>query len=149
MTQDVLLEQIDPGIFDLVIAYSVLDTVLGFETAIIVSLLSDARASAATVTIPSRRGGWVGNIETADTGRQYGSRLWTFNQARLTDGILNDISVAAQESLAWMIQDGVAKSVSAVAVQSDTREATINIAIVTPAGTEERYSLKWRQTGAI
>lgn len=149
MTQDVRLIEIATGVFDLVVVDSVLDTVDGFETAIMVSLLSDARASAANVLTPSKRRGWVANILTADTGRQYGSRLWTFHQARLTPGILNDISIAAQESLNWMVQDGIAKSVSTTAVKTGIKEVNIDINIITPTGTEERYAFTWRQTGAI
>ena len=149
MSQDIMLENIGAGIFDLVVVDNVLSTVTGFETAILVSLLSDARASSSSVGLPSRRRGWVGNIETADTGRQFGSRLWTFHQARLTESTLNGLSVAAQEALSWMIEDGIARSVSAVAEKTDISEATIEIVIVTPVGSEERYAFTWRQTGAI
>ena len=149
MNQDVRLVRKNDGLFDLNVSENVLETVDGLETAIIVSLLTDARAPASQVQTPSRRRGWVGNIVTADSGRQLGSRLWTFYQSRLTDAVLNDISVAAQESLNWMVEDGLAKSVVASALRNDSRSVTVNIAITTIEGKEQRYAVLWRQTGDI
>lgn len=149
MNQDLRISKNDGGLFDLVLSNQSFETVDGFETAIIISLLTDARASAAAVQTPSRRRGWIGNILTADNGRQLGSRLWTFEQARLTVAVLNDLSVAAQESLAWMVEDGIAKSVNASAEKINDRQVNVLVVIVTIEGKEKRYSVLWRQTGAI
>lgn len=149
MTQDVKLVRTSQGIFDLAISNNVLDTVDGLETAIIVSLGTDARAPASTVQTPSRRRGWVGNILTADSGRQLGSLLWTFKQARLTPAVLNDLGVAAENALSWMIEDGLAKSVQASVSKTDLRSVSVNILIVTPEGKELRYAFLWRQTSVI
>lgn len=149
MSQDVRLVRKDDGLFDLQVSNNVLETVDGFETAIIVSLLTDARAPSSAVQTPSRRRGWVGNVLNAASGRQLGSRLWLYKQARLTDAVLNNITVAAQESLNWMIEDGIAKSVAATALKNDLRSVTVNIVITTVKGKEERYAVLWRQTGGI
>lgn len=149
MNQDVRLIRKSDGLYDLTVSNSVLDTVDGLETAIIISLLTDARAPSSSVQTPSRRRGWVGNIVNADSGRQLGSRLWTFYQSRLTDAVLNDIVVAAQESLNWMVEDGLAKSVAASVLRNDVRSVTVNIAITTIEGKEQRYAVLWRQTGDI
>lgn len=149
MTQDLQFAKNSDGLFDLVLEGQQFTEVDGLETAILVSLLTDARVPESVVKTPSRRRGWVGNIQTSDTGRQLGSRLWTFEQARITQGTLNDMSVAAEEALAWMVQDFVAKSVSASAVQIDTRTVNIIILIVTIEGKEKQYSVLWRNTGGI
>lgn len=149
MTQDVRIVRKDDGLFDLNVTDGAFETVDGFETAIIISLFTDARASSSVVQTPSRRRGWVGNILTADTGLELGSRLWTFEQARLTEATLNDISVAAQESLAWMVERNQAKAVSATALRTGLRNVTINVSIVTIQGKEERYAVLWRRTGDI
>lgn len=149
MNQDVRIITRDDGLFDLSIVNSAFDTIEGFETAIIVSLFTDARAPSSVVQTPSRRRGWVGNILTADSGLQLGSRLWTFEQARLTPATLNDIAVAAQESLSWLVDRNQAKSISATAVRSGLRDVTINVSIVTIQGKEERYAVLWRRTGDI
>jgi len=149
MSQDVQLVRKSDGLFDLVVSNNVLETIDGFETAIIVSLLTDARAPSSSVQTPSRRRGWVGNILTAASGRELGSRLWLFSQSRLTDAILNDLAVAAQESLNWMIEDGIAKSVAATVLKTGLRSVTVNIVITTIEGKEQRYAVLWRQTGEL
>ena len=149
MAQDVRLIRNEHGIYDLGVVDHVFDTVSGLETAIVVSLFSNARAPASQIETPTKRGGWVGNILTSDTGRQVGSRLWTFDQSRLTPDIMNQVSVAAQESLSWMVEDGLAKTVNAQATKVAERKVTIDVQIVTITGKEERYSLLWRNTGAI
>ena len=149
MTQDVRLIRKDDGLFDLTVSNNILETVDGFETAIIVSLLTDARAPSSSVQSPSRRRGWVGNIITAASGRELGSRLWLFSQSRLTDAILNDLAIAAQESLNWMVEDGIAKSVVATVLKTDLRSVIVNITITTIEGKEQRYAVLWRQTGEL
>ena len=149
MNQDVRLIRKADGLFDLVVSNNILETVDGFETAIIVSLLTDARAPSSAVQTPSRRRGWVGNVLNAASGRQLGSRLWLYKQARLTDATLNNIAIAAQESLNWMIEDGLAKSVAATVLKNGLRSVTVNIVITTIEGKEQRYAVLWRQTGVI
>lgn len=149
MNQDVQLVKNADGLFDLAVSNNTLDTIDGFETAIIVSLLSDARAPSSSVQTPSRRRGWVGNILTAASGRELGSRLWLFSQSRLTDEILNDLAIAAQEALDWMIEDGIAKSVAATVLKNDLRGVTVTIVITTIEGKEQRYAILWRQTSEL
>ncbi len=149
MSQDVRIVRKDDGLFDLNVSNSAFETVDGFETAIIVSLFTDARAPSSVVKTPSRRRGWIGNILTANSGLELGSRLWTFEQARLTEPTLNDIAVAAQESLSWMVQRNQAKSVSATAEKTGLRDVTVNVSITTIQGKEERYSVLWRRTGDL
>ena len=149
MTQDVKLARKDDGLFDLAVSNNVLETIDGFETAIIVSLLTDARAPSSSVQTPSRRRGWVGNILTAASGRELGSRLWLYSQSRLTDAVLNELAVAAQESLNWMVEDGIAKSVAASVLKNDSRSVTVTIVITTVEGKEQRYAVLWRRTGEL
>lgn len=149
MSQDLQFAKNSDGLIDLVLDGQQFAKVDGLETAIQVSLLTDARAPESTVLTPSLRRGWVGNIDTADTGRQLGSLLWTFDQARLTPDILNSLALASEEALLWMIEDFVAKSVTAEAIQINTREVNIIISILTIEGKEKQYSILWRNTGVI
>ncbi len=149
MSQDVKISRNADGLFDLSVTNSVLETVDGLETAIIVSLATDARAPSSTVSTPTRRRGWVGNILQASTGRELGSILWTFDQSRLTASVLNDLAVAAQDCLQWMVEDNIAKSVAAGVEKTSARSVDVNILITTIEGRELRYSFIWRQTGVI
>jgi phage gp46-like protein len=149
MSQDLQFAKNSDGLIDLVLDGAKFAAVDGLETAIQVSLLTDARVPESTVITPSLRRGWVGNILNADTGRQIGSRLWIFDQSRITQEILNDMVLASEEALAWMVEDLVAKSVSASVVRRDARSVDIIILIMTIEGKQKQYSILWRSTGVI
>lgn len=152
MKQDVLLrKRQDPpfeGIYDLTIVDSVLESTAGMETSIIVSLFTDARASSDKVATAHNRRGWVGDILTVNIGRSLGSTLWVYEQSRITTNILNQIRVAAQEALDWLVEDGIAKTVIVSVQQVTGRGIVIFIEIETPQGKNQRYSAIWRATSA-
>lgn len=148
MTQDLRLTKSD-GIFDLALSGADFANVDGLETALIVSLFTDARAKPSQVKSPDRRRGWVGNILNAETGRQLGSRLWVYDQSRLTPDIMNAVAEEAKRCLFWMVQDGVARSVNAGVEKNSDRSINIVIDIVTASGENRRYELLWRSTGAL
>jgi len=82
-----------------------------FDTSLVVSLFTDRRASSSEVLLPESRRGWIGNEFTP--GFEIGSRLWLFEQARLTTETINDMISIVQESLRWLIDDNLALSTSA------------------------------------
>jgi len=146
MSQDILVKQDANGFFDLRVKDNDFESVDGFETAIIISLFTDARAPSANVESPERRRGWVGDILTAEIGRDLGSTLWLYEQSRITQNILNQIKQAARESLVWMVEDGIAKDVATAVRQTDTRAIEIDIIIKTLQNRVERFSVLWRRT---
>ena len=146
MKQDVVLNRGDNGLFDLQVADQDFDSVEGFETAITISIFTDSRAPSSSVPTPERRRGWIGDILTADVGRSLGSILWTYYQSRLTQSIINEIQIAAQDSLAWLIEDGMARDVSVTVENNTKRGIVVFIDILTPIGESKRYSIKWRST---
>jgi phage gp46-like protein len=90
------------------------------ETATIVSLFSDRRASddelnAYAIGAPKpelNRGLW---IDTFRSGIQYGSGIWLLLREKKTVETLSRFEGYSTDALQWMINDGVAKTVSAVA----------------------------------
>lgn len=152
MKQDVLLRERQDapfqGIYDLAVVNRVLESTDGMETALIVSLFTDARTSSDKVATAHNRRGWVGNILTANIGRSIGSTLWVYEQSRITTNILNQIRVAAQEALDWLVEDGIAKTVIVSVQQVTERGIVISIDIETPQGENQRYSAIWRATSA-
>jgi len=149
MVQDVILKRDDDGLFDLTIVDQDFGAVTGFETAMMVSLFTDSRASPADVLTPERRRGWVGDILTSSIGRALGSTLWIFEQARITQEILNQVAIAAQDSLNWMIEDGIARDVNATVEKNAKRGIVVNIEIVTLEGKNQRYAVLWRSTSNV
>ena len=86
------------------------------QTAVLISLFTDARANA-DVRLPAGqtdRRGWVGQ-EYLPRRQAWGSQLWTLYATKSTNQILAQAEFAAQEALAWMVADGLASRVAAQA----------------------------------
>lgn len=82
----------------------------GLETAIMVSLFSDRRASDSD-TLPWRSGdrrGWWGDTFRE---RELGSHLWWLSREPQRSDVLVSAVEYAREALAWLVDDGVADSV--------------------------------------
>lgn len=146
--QDVLIRANSDGLYDLVIEGNEFASANGFETAIPVSLFTDARAPAALVAEPQNRRGWIGNLMTASTLRQLGSILWALDQARITQETLNLARLEAQSSLQWMIDDGVALGVLVDVTRAARGSIIITIQITDTSNVVSRYQTLWRATDA-
>lgn len=74
------------------------------DTALIVSLFSDARADASEVSASNLRRGWWGS-EVSDISKDnFGSKLWLLSQARQTPTTLNKGINYARLALGWLTQ---------------------------------------------
>lgn len=149
MAQDVKLEKGVDDIFDIPVENSDLATVDGVETAVFVSLFTDARAPAGTVKDAFRRRGWSGNILTLQDGFELGGLLWTLDQARLTQNTLNEGEDVVRISLQWVIDDGIADTVEVAMEQTGTRQGTITIELFKGIEVVGRYTTVWLSTQPI
>ena len=145
--QDVLIRADANGLYDLVVDGNVFASAGGFETAIPVSLFTDARAPSALVSEPQNRRGWIVNLLTSSTMRQLGSILWVLDQARVTRETLNTARLAAQDAFQWMLDDGIALSVFVDVAQS-RNGILISINITDTSNVVNRYQTLWRATDA-
>jgi phage gp46-like protein len=90
------------------------------ETAVVISLFSDARAGVDDVLpddTPARdyrsdRRGWVGDAIPDIAGDVTGSKLWLLAREKQTEETRRRAETYARQALAWMIEDGIAKSVA-------------------------------------
>lgn len=146
--QDVLIRANSDGLYDFVIEGNEFASAGGFETAIPVSLFTDARAPAALVAEPQNRRGWIGNLMTASTMRQLGSILWALDQTRITQETLNLARLEAQSAFQWMLDDGVALGVLIDLSRSSSGGITITIQITDTSNVVSRYQTLWRATNA-
>lgn len=146
--QDVLIRANSDGLYDLVIEGNEFASAGGFESAIPVSLFTDARAPAALVAEPQNRRGWIGNLMTASTMRQLGSILWALDQTRITQETLNIARLEAQSALQWMVDDGVALGVLADVTRASQGSIVITIQITDTSNVVSRYQTLWRATDA-
>lgn len=93
-----------------------IETADQLNTALLMSLFCERRAAASEMPVPELRRGWIGNVATPEF--ELGSKLWLYEQARMTRSTLNGITAEALAGLNWLVEDGIALSVKA--------EATIN-----------------------
>lgn len=105
----------------------------GLETAVLISLFTDAP--------DGKRGGYWG--DTLDA-RPMGSLLWTYKRGKITDATLPDIKATCAQALQWMIDDGVAESVTVSVTRTGLYSVQIVVNIARP-GTKipAEYTYLW------
>jgi phage gp46-like protein len=146
--QDVLLEQDTYGKFDISFENGDLKKTSGLETALDVSIYTDARASSDLVPIPENQRGWLGNIVSPVTDRQLGGLLWLIDQRRLTQNTLNTAVDYARKSLNWLIKDQVAKNIEVTGEIVPRFGIELKIILTAINGqTETRFYKLWEVTG--
>lgn len=117
-----------------------------FDTATLMSLYCERRATPSEVPISKNRRGWIGNESTP--GFEIGSKLWLLDQSKLTRTVLNEASSYAETSLKWMVGDGYALSVSASARLDKNNTVSIDVVLERPNSSIERRNYKlWENTG--
>ena len=146
MTTDVVLKQTDEGYYDISFtADGDIETSQSLDTAILMSLFVEQRASASEMPESSRRRGWQGNESTP--GFQMGSKLWLFEQSKITRNMLSQIGSAVTESLKWMVDDSIAISATATGFFR-AGSAQIEVVLSRPSSpVEKRLYEIWNNTG--
>ena len=128
----------------------------GLETACLVSLFTDARASAddGLPYAGADRRGWWGDAFARDDGDGTGSKLWLLAREKALPATLAKARVAAEAATSWLKIDGIAASIEATAERLTARDAAtatlaIGVSIVRPSGpARERFDFVWAATGA-
>jgi phage gp46-like protein len=145
---DIDITQDAAGGFDFDIENGDIKSVEGFDTAIKVSLFTDARAPEAKVTKPENRRGWMPNLASPVENREMGGLLWLTEQRRLTQDSLNEAVDYARKSLLWFVQDGLAKDVTVTGEIVPRQGISLTIVITTLDGrTDTHYVPLWEVTG--
>lgn len=100
--------------FDFSVSNGDFDVDNGLMTAVLVSLFTDRRANDDDV-IPDgtndRRGSWQDQYLEVD-GDLMGSRLWLLDREKELTDVLQRAQTYAEEALAWLMEDGIVRSVS-------------------------------------
>lgn len=104
-----------------------LETDAGLETAVTISLYTDARASAEDGLADGQNPrGWWGEQFLEPAG-PLGSKLWILRRHNLTDDTVLLAADYAKEALAWMVTVRAALAVSATAERSRARRDMVLI----------------------
>ena len=108
----------------------------GMETAVILSLFTDARADDDDVlpVAGGDRRGWWGDAYADTPGDVMGSKLWLLEREKQTPDVLVRADQYAQDALAWMITDGVAATIDGTASFPAPGWWSLAIVITRPSG---------------
>lgn len=112
------------------------------QTAVLISLFTD-RVASPDDTIPDGSGdprGWWGDT---DPQRPIGSRLWLLDRSVQTAAVLSDANDYANEALRWLIDDGVATSVTVNAYFPKREMMGVEIQINRRDGSTVAMNFQW------
>ena len=145
MSVDAVLTETSDGFDFNIDANGDIETDNFFDTAIQMSLFCERRATDSEVGPSHKRRGWIGNEQ--GNGFEIGSKLWLFEQERVTRSLLSSIEKAALNGLQWLIDDGYATNIESDA-QLSTGRVTLNVTIERPnSKVEHRFFELWEKSG--
>ncbi len=117
----------------------------GFDGHLAYSLLGEKRATESEVLDSSLRRGWIGN-EFSEI--ENGSKIWLYEQERITRTVLNGVRDAALESIQWMAEYGIFEF-SSVEATFSSGNIVLRLQIQRPNSlSENRYFEMWNNTGS-
>lgn len=118
----------------------------GLQTAVLISLMSDAREDDLGATpsgLPADSRGWW-----ADTVRdRFGSKLWTLEREKRTQETLERAREFGVDALQWMIEDGIASLIQVTPSYDSFGRLILEIQIT--RGTARRYASLWAGTSQV
>ena len=146
MTTDVIIKKRGSGFYDIAFnAVGDIDTAQSLDTAILMSILAEVRAAPSEMAESHRRRGWIGNESTE--GIEMGSKMWLFEQARITGSNLSELSVIINNGLTWLVEQDTAISTSVTAFY---RNGIVQVEVVlvrASSAVEKRFFELWNNTG--
>ena len=133
--------------FDWAIAGAGLQEDAGLETAVMISLFTDRRSEnddALPGAKDDRRGWWADQFLDV-AGDKIGSRLWLLAREKQMPSVLVRTQEYAQEALAWLIEDGIARAVNVTAetVRQGVLGLTVEIARSPAPPAKFRFETFW------
>jgi phage gp46-like protein len=144
-----------PDGFDFVKGVGRLEVDDGLETAVLVSLFTDAPATddelAAAGLSRDQNRGWWGNDSVEVDGDVWGSKLWLLARAKRTDETLARATGYCTDAVAWMIADGLAAKIPFTAAwYGRTGFLVVSAQAWKPGDLQPRWRRLWNaQTGEL
>lgn len=117
-----------------------LDASSGFETPVTASLFTWGRSPNANVSEQGQRFGWWGDSYT--TKPPIGSLIWTLRRAKNSPETRRRLRSMCRDALAWMVADGIAKSITVEAERYALQAISLKISILRADG--GRWAGIWR-----
>lgn len=113
----------------------------GLESSILISLFSDRRVT--FEEIPDNQSdlrGWWGDAVDLTEDNKIGSKLWILLREKQTDETLARAKEYCEEALQWILDDGVAKSVTVTTAYPERGHLRISIDVEKPDGDKVKYA---------
>lgn len=122
----------------------------GLESAVLISLFTDRQADPSDVPKDMGLRGFWGDEFAEVEGDKIGSRLWVLlRSAKYTqDFRLKGIGFA-QESLKWMIDDGIAESIDVDIFEIKRGRVGIQVGIISPGEIAPGWVKAWEVSSAL
>lgn len=116
------------------------------DTALLMSIYCEQRASASEIPQPERRRGWIGNESTP--GFQIGSKIWLYEQARATRTTINGIKTAAENGLLWLINENALIDYTVEVGITNESQFFVNIVLFrSRSQTDNKFFTLWENSG--
>lgn len=118
----------------------------GLRTAVLISLFADARArSDDPLPQPGAdRRGWWGDAYADQPNDEIGSRLWLLDREKIVPSVLARALGYAEEALAWLTRDRIARAVDVAAEAQRPQTLAIAVGIDRPTGPDrQRFDFLW------
>lgn len=116
----------------------------GLETAVTISLFTDARATVEDdVPEGADLRGWWGARYLDSTERELGSKLWLLHRQKVSEETINQAVALAREALNWMVDDGVASDVRVTATKLRANILVLTVEIQRPRAAAKRWRNTW------
>lgn len=133
---------------DLALDGAALATDDGLRTAIIISLFTDARArDDDPLPAEGDRRGWWGDALPQVAGDAIGSRLWLLAREKKLPSVVQRARDYAAEALAWLIADGIVRTVEVEAEAQGADRLAFGVVITRPTGPgRQRFDFVWEAT---
>ena len=121
----------------------------GLETAVLMSLFTDRRVEDDDLP-PGEfdRRGWWGDA-LSETGDEIGSHLWLLSREKQIPSVLVRAEGYAQESLAWMVNDGVVRETEVMAEWVEDGFLGIRVQLRLPDRSAAEYQFSIEVPGAL
>jgi len=116
----------------------------GLQTAVTISLFTERRVTDEQLPdLATSKKGWWGDMFPDVDQDKIGSRLWTLERAKRTTETLRRYEDYSKEALEWMLEDGVASTISVAAIYDTNGFLVGDILIFKPDATETRFQVNW------
>ena len=119
--------------------------------AVLISLFTWRRANPDDDLPNGEKQGWWGDTYPEQTSDRIGSRLWLLSRAKLTMETVARAKEYAEESLAWIIEDGAAASIAVVSERQGLDQLALGITITRGDNTklDIRFTNAWEYLNAL